>query len=527
MDRQERFWVVGLMAVALMLAGALAAMQGHMNADSLYYLIPVRNLFAGDGLTYNGVPQTVFPPGYGLVTYPVYVLLRDFEVAGTAVSVLLYAGLVALMYGISRQIYRHSSAVLAAMFTLITPTLLIQAGQAMSDVTYVTLYLLAFCVMLRTVWAGNLPIPWAITLGGLFGLLYLTRPESLALVGLCGLALVWTLARQTRRVKGLVSVGAVFGVFALLMIPYVLFLHDSLGEWTISGKVRQNIIRDEYVEDDLATYDDVRVGEFIRQDGAAYLQRVLTNAKDSVIQLIGMNRGVFFLAGAVGLLYALRYRRLPSLNFDASQRQALAVQALFFLPILSYPFFYIEYRFFLAQSLILFLPLAYFVGRCGAALVPTLPPKPLFVALCLLICPLYFYSLVPFFKDASLDTAFNADWPLKQSKQAGQWLYEHAENPTQARVIGPGKINVIAYYVAGGEEHPFDWMSRSMTAAELCEDMLAGRYDYLIMEQSYRAFNPALFQLWQQPDLAPQYGLVLLHQTDKFQVYRPASEGAC
>jgi 4-amino-4-deoxy-L-arabinose transferase-like glycosyltransferase len=522
MFKQERFWLAVMLLAALAMAGWIGITRAHMNADSLYYLIPTRNLLAGDGLTYNGESHTVFPPGYGLVTYPLYRIVGDFETAGILVSVVLYVALVGLVYAVGRWIYHDSSALAAAFFTLISPVLLIQAGQAMTDILFTFLYFLAFCVYLRAVYHRRLTPAWAAALGFLLGLLYLTRPEALALVAVVGGSLaLWTLRSHARDFSAWLSVGLVGVVFVLMAAPYILFLHDALGEWTISGKVRQNIIRDENV----ALYEDASVGEFFEEEGWDYVTRVLTNWKDSVIQLVGMNRGVFLLVGAVGLLHlALRRKLLPSLDWDERKSQAAWVQLLFFLPILAYAFFYLEYRFFLAQSLIMFLPLAYFVGRGLADLLPASPRIPVLLAACLLMLPAYFYFLVPIFKDASLDTAFTGYIHLREAKDVGTWVYEHTENPKEAYIIAPGKANLVAYYAAGREEQDFAWMPQEMTAAELRAAMQKGEYDYLVIEESYRGYNAAALALWNDPALAEEYGLTLLHQEDRFQVYAPASE---
>lgn len=82
---------------------------------------------------------------------------------------------------------------------------------------------------------------WAALMGVAFGLGYLSRPESLLFffVALGYLGLVWLFSGPPRlpRLGRLAAAGAVaVAVLALTMLPYVLFLHQATGHWTLSGK---------------------------------------------------------------------------------------------------------------------------------------------------------------------------------------------------------------------------------------------------------------------------------------------------
>ncbi|MBZ0310423.1 MAG: glycosyltransferase family 39 protein, partial [Anaerolineae bacterium] len=309
---QRRGGLLLILLIAALLSGYLVMERRHMNADTLYYLIPARNFFEGRGLTYAGDTHTLFPPGYGIISYPFYVLIGDFEWTGALVSLGAYLVLIGLAYGVSRFLYHDVSALLAAFWVAIAPVILWHSYQALSDLVYAVLYISIYALFLHIVIHRNTFFQNLI-LGILCGMLYLTRPEGLAVGGLVFLGLIIRVWQQKSNFKW---IGVFLIPWLLLVGAYILFLHDAEGQWTISGKVRQNIIRDEYVEGTVSDYEELSVGEFIQQQGWKYVQTTTSNFIQGTILFLGINRHVFFVWGIVWVLYRRVCKRwLPVLQW--------------------------------------------------------------------------------------------------------------------------------------------------------------------------------------------------------------------
>ncbi len=516
---QQRSGLLLILLIAALLSGYLVIERRHMNADSLYYLIPARNFFEGRGLTYAGETHTLFPPGYGIISYPFYLLIGDFEWTGALVSFGAYLVLIGLVYGISQFLYHDDSALLASFWVAIAPVILWHSYQALSDLVYAVIYISIYALFLHIVIHRNTFFR-SLSLGFLCGMLYLTRPEGLAVGGLVFLGLMVRAWQQKANVQWM-------GIFLLpwlvLVGAYILFLHDAEGQWTISGKVRQNIIRDEYVEGTVSDYEDLSVSEFIQQQGWKYVQTTTSNFIHGIIQFFGINRHVFFVWGIVWVGYrGVCKRWLPVLQWDTRSRQTALVTVLFFIPIFAYPFFYIDYRFFIPHSILMMIPAAFLVTKMLQEITAAWQKNyfhGLRVAVMLLSLPVLLYTIFPFFQDTSLEAIYTEELLLWNSKLAGEWLADHTENP---KIASPGKANVIAFYAAGRQEQAFYFIHSNMTLPEIVELMRENQISYLVIERNYQATNPALWELWKNPILTSTSGLRLKHREARFQIYELA-----
>lgn len=514
---QRRFGLGLILLVGALLCGTLILERRHMNADSLYYLIPFTHFMKGEGLVFQGEPHTLFPPGFGMVAYPAYLVLGDFEWTGVLTAALAYLLFIGLAYAIAFYLYRDESALLAAFWVMIHPVILWHSYQALSDVPYAVMYLSAYALFLRIILEKN-TLNRSAALGFLCGMLYLTRPEGLAVGGLLLPVLGW-MAWHTRKMNTL----TVFLIPLVVLVgAYVVYLHDAEGEWTISGKVRPNIIRDEYVEGRVSEYDDLSVSEFIDQQGWKYVKTTSSNLVQGTIQFLGINRHVFFVFGVVWLVYRGICRRwLPEIRLDFTAKKAAGAAFLFFIPIFAYPFFYIDYRFFIPHSVIVIFPLAFLTLKMLREIAMTRKFSPQVVTLATIPLSLLvlIYAIFPFFQDTSLEAIYTEELLLWNSKAAGQWLADYDDNPDAMVIVSPGKANVIAFYAGNGESPlpPFDYVSQDLTLPEIIAFMQEKQADYLVIERNYQATNPALWVIWQAPDSAQ--GLQLLHREARFQVY--------
>ncbi len=231
-----------LAAFALKL-GLLAFRNGYIDPDEGYYLILARNLAAGAGYGFNGLPNVVFPP-----FLPFLIAGLNFLVSNLRLSLNLITAFSGSMLGwvAFRLLKKEGTSIyplLAGVFVLFVPALndFVPVAESYtrnlyrgSDIlnallTFSTAYLIVLAI--RTNRAR-----YSILGGIVLGLAYLTRPEGvLLLVLLAGwLGLLGFLRFIRLSIK---STALFVCAFLIVASPYLVYLKTVTGRWTFSAKV--------------------------------------------------------------------------------------------------------------------------------------------------------------------------------------------------------------------------------------------------------------------------------------------------
>lgn len=169
----------------------------------------------------------------------------NYEVAGRLVSILAGALLAVPVYGLGKLAYDKNAGLLAAAFVTFFPALAFHSTLILTEATFAVLVALAFLAGWHMLQCYSMA--GALAAGVLSGCLYLTRPEGIGFLFIfAGWILVATifkifLIRPLRAVYLLLSLG--FGFF-VVSTPYLLYLKNSTGVWTISAKGRANLQMD-------------------------------------------------------------------------------------------------------------------------------------------------------------------------------------------------------------------------------------------------------------------------------------------
>ncbi len=213
--------------------------------DSVNYMAAGTNLLRhGRYETLEGTPEVLFPPGYPLLIGLVDLLVHDPESAGRLVSATLSLATVPLLYWVGSLAGGRILSFWSALLLALLPLRAMTSVRVLSGSTYLFSALCAVALWLlwrRAAAEGRRgrALLCATGSGLLLGGAYLTRPEGL-LVGLtllaAGLLLPSPIPRRIRFHGSIATAAAL----AAVMAPYVLFLHQNTGEWTISGKVAYN-----------------------------------------------------------------------------------------------------------------------------------------------------------------------------------------------------------------------------------------------------------------------------------------------
>src|SRR5262249_57650108 len=126
------------------------------------------------------------------------------------------------------------------VFAAVHPRLVQNSASVLCEATYT--FVLVSGVL--AAWRGVMTGPKAlIPFGGLcFGLAYLTRPEgALYLVGLVAVVLFMIMTGRERAAAVLPWLGGAVLVFAAVVAPYVWYLAEVWGHFTLSGKIDHNL----------------------------------------------------------------------------------------------------------------------------------------------------------------------------------------------------------------------------------------------------------------------------------------------
>jgi 4-amino-4-deoxy-L-arabinose transferase-like glycosyltransferase len=232
--KSEATLVVGLVSLALLSRLSLLRVQQVMTPDGVYYATLGENLVSGN---FSEGLSTFYPPLYPLLTGLSSLIFRDAEVGGKVVSAMAGGLLVVPVYLLMRILYGRGTAAVGAFLIAINPTLNYYSTLLLTESTYTLLFMTTVLLGLNAL-SG---VSAAFFLTGLaLGACYLVRPEAIGYLCLMlGLAFGdgFLLKRLPLR-RVLFNVAGLAAGFALLASPYILFLRQRTGGWTISDKLQ-------------------------------------------------------------------------------------------------------------------------------------------------------------------------------------------------------------------------------------------------------------------------------------------------
>lgn len=186
--------------------------------------------------------STHFPPFYSFIISIIYLLFGDIEIAGRLASCIMGALLVIPVYLIGKEFYDKRVGFHSAVISVFLGTFVDYSLQPITQTTYLTL-------LMTAIYAGIISIkrpsrPLLLLIGLLTAALYLTRPEGI--IAFVSIAVVTSLGIFTN--GGLVpdkkmkALGMIFIGFLIIALPYINYLHNQTGNWTLSGKAVGAII---------------------------------------------------------------------------------------------------------------------------------------------------------------------------------------------------------------------------------------------------------------------------------------------
>jgi 4-amino-4-deoxy-L-arabinose transferase-like glycosyltransferase len=215
-----------------------------IDPDEGYYLILARNLIAGNGYTFNGLPNVVFPPFLPLLIAFFYLICQDFQFSLIFITAISGGLLGIVSYKIAQKKFSAFIPVLCAFLVFFIYQLnaflplhskpYVYVLYRGSDILNCFLIITSVFLVLRLVEKDK--YLFAIMAGGFFALSYLTRPEGLLLFLMILVCLVFL------KILSLASISykkifVFLLAFLLFTSPYILYLKNTTGKWSLSGKI--------------------------------------------------------------------------------------------------------------------------------------------------------------------------------------------------------------------------------------------------------------------------------------------------
>lgn len=144
---KEKVALLSLVVLAAIMNGFLMIRNPNVGGDALHYLLPIHNLVAGKGYTYGGSPELFYPPGYGIVSYILFLTVKDIELSGMLASALSSLLIIPTTYYTVRFLFGKQYAVLSSFLVTFCPTLLRYSYVNFSDSIFSLFLLLSFSVI--------------------------------------------------------------------------------------------------------------------------------------------------------------------------------------------------------------------------------------------------------------------------------------------------------------------------------------------------------------------------------------------
>lgn len=222
----------------------------------LYLLLEyphVVSLYEADAIGYFAIAKgivenwslggaTHFPPFYPFVIVIVYLFSGDLEIAGRLTSCIMGALLVVPVYFIGKELYDRRVGFLSAAVSVFLGTFVDYSLQSITQTTYLTLLMTAIYTGILSIRHPSMPLFFL--LGLISSALYLTRSEGIvAFAHIAAVTSIGILANGGLAIeKKIKAISLMFIGFLILALPYINYLHDQTGKWTISGKAGTTII---------------------------------------------------------------------------------------------------------------------------------------------------------------------------------------------------------------------------------------------------------------------------------------------
>jgi len=237
-ERQDLVFLAGITLLAIGFRLFLMRYRFAVTFDEVNYL---KLAASGDVHGFSKVLHPYWSPLYPFVVALFSKLVPNFELAGRLVSILCGSFILIPVFLFTRTWFGRRVAYYGALWLAFYPFFAFLSTTALTESLYTSLISIGIFVG----WLALTQRSWmlAFVVGLLFGFAYLTRPEGIGFIivfiVLSSGVVIFSVFRDKEIKSLLITLMAVLG-FSFPSVPYLLYLHDATGEWTISAKGSSN-----------------------------------------------------------------------------------------------------------------------------------------------------------------------------------------------------------------------------------------------------------------------------------------------
>jgi len=229
--RRDLILLLLLFASALAIRCYFLQFYRVISADGVGYAEIGRSLFKAGGLA----KATHFPPFYPFLIAIFNQFIRDVELAGRVVSIIMGSLIVVPIYLLGKRFFDTRVALLACLLAITWSCLRDLSCEVMSQATYITMLYTAVFLFDRAVTKRS--VRASIATGLVMGLAYLTRAEAFIVFAVASpFAMAFILADGGSRREAATILISAWIAFWVLAFPYVLLLHNVTGIWQLTAK---------------------------------------------------------------------------------------------------------------------------------------------------------------------------------------------------------------------------------------------------------------------------------------------------
>lgn len=289
------------------------------------YLMIAKWIRAGLGFKGpDGLPHVVFPPLYPYLISFASHIISDTIIASKIVNVILGSLTIIPLFKMIQDIFNKVTGYIVIIIFTTNSFLVSFSANSHTEASYT--FFLIFGIYLAYLMIKKSNSIYALFAGLFFALSYLTKPEGFAnLLIIAGFAIGYTVFSKKKIKLQIGNVGLMVAIFFLVALPYILFLHQHTGKWTLSNKSGYVLAagrasagagswEEEYWglneegTERKAIDHEMRLTEYLLKNPQETYNRVLNGLKEEYLVLndaLYLNKGVLILAlmGLIGMIY--------------------------------------------------------------------------------------------------------------------------------------------------------------------------------------------------------------------------------
>lgn len=222
-----------------------------------------------------------FPPGYPLIIGIINVFADNLFFSAKLVSVVSSCITIILSYAVGKELYNEEAGLFASFIYALYPVILIISVDAYSDSLFFCFLLVSLYIFILSLRKDDLHVH--ALLGVSIAITFLVRPEGLFLLLLPGLRLFGLFDKRIYfDKKYYLKLALIISLFVLIVSPYMIFIKNYTGKFSISGKANVSIMLGE-LSGDMEYHDIVNAPDNL-YDRSAFVMN------EDKTQLRGWNR---------------------------------------------------------------------------------------------------------------------------------------------------------------------------------------------------------------------------------------------